>query len=312
MSPMSDLLDSSQFRAWPPRGGQASELSIGPGPTQSPEVSVPALVGSIVGTIEEDAKTASTTDAAGIPTRQNIWRHPDAHPLALGLLLLDRYGPEYLEWHPDVLKLTLGRDKTEVSNGSWSKILAGRVVLTSPSPWRQWSVFHWVCRALGGASPNFVYFEKPEIGHLVSGYEIMKSCDPKRPTGLDVDKFIAAVFADDGLAFIPPPLAFCTRELESRRLKCSKCQAIHRNDNDTRCITCGSKDLNLLSYDFEGLRSECADLWARESKKPLGQALESLPDTAAGNAVYRLLVEWDYARDVKSQLTQQLRMIGER
>jgi hypothetical protein len=304
------LLDSSQFRAWPPRGGQAMESDLdADGPVQAHEISVPGLVSSIVDTIDENTKTAAVEQGL---SAQNIWRHPDAHPLVLALMLLDKYGPEYIDWHPDVLKLTLERDKIQVSNSAWTKVLAGRVALNSPSPWRQWEVFHWLCRALNGMTPNFTYFEKPEIGHLVSGFETMKACDPKRPTGFAIDKFVATVFQDEGIAFVPPPLDFCTRELEGRQLECTSCGAKHRDDNDTKCISCGSSSLKKLPYAFEDLKVECAKLWAAAAKKPLAQAVADLPDSSAGNAVYRLLIEWDYAKDMKSRLIQQLKMIGGR
>jgi len=305
------LLDPSQYRSWPQ--GQRSadhEPETHAEPVESPEVSVHGLVSAITSTLDGDVKTAGVEQ--GSLNASNIWRHPDAHPLVLGLLLLDRYGEPYTEWHPDVLKLTLQRDGLVVSNASWTKILATRTLLQSPSPWRRWEVFHWVCRALSGMPPNFTYFEKPEIGHLVSGVNIMKAVDPKRTTGLDVDKFVAAVFRTEGYAFVPEPLEFARRELEGNQIECASCHAVHRDDNDVKCITCGSKDLKRLPYEFSALRDETEGLWKSVVKKPLAQALDGLPDTTAGNAVYNLLIEWDYARDIRARLVQQLRMIGGR
>ena len=224
------------------------------------------------------------------------------------LLLLDRYSQEYLEWQPDVLRLTLERDATALSNATWSKILAGRVALNSASPWKQWDAFHWTCLALNGVSPNFVYLENPEIGQLVVGVEILKMCDTARTTGEDVDKFVAAAFMEDGLPWAPPPLDFCERELEERKIECGKCGAIHRDDNDTTCVTCGSTDLHGVPYAFSAEKAECRALWSR-SALPLAQAIEELPDTPAGSATYRLLIAWDYARDARRCLVHQLRAI---
>jgi len=251
-------------------------------------------------------KIASVESA---PNLRDIWRHPDAHPVVLMLMLIDKYGMEYAEWHPDVLRLTVERDGIALSNKVWNKIMAGRVVLASPSPWRQWEVFHWVCRALAGESPNFVYLEEPELGHLVVGYEIMQMVD-KRETSFEVDKFIAATFKSAGVPYIPQPLNFAQRELEDTQLECKTCEALHRDDNDTACVSCGGKDLRRVPFEFEGLKTEIREMFETLGKLPLAAAVESLPDTAVGSAVYRLLVEWDLAKTVKAQMIQQLRMIG--
>lgn len=312
---MSVLLDENHVRTWPSPGGSAV-LSGGPDEAPPPEepISVEALVTRAVESADVAEKTAALRADArtDTPTMKDIWRHTDAHPIVLTLLLLDKYGQEYLDWHPDVLKLTLDRDGIAMSNRVWNKILAGRVVLTSPSPWRQWEVFHWVCRALNGESPNFVYFEEPELGHLVTGFQIMKLVDPKRQTSIEVDKFVAVAFKHEGIPFIPAPLDFAQRELEEPKIECLHCEAVHRDDNDVKCVTCGQPKLRKIPFEFEGLKAECQRLWDARSKLPLADAVENLPDTGAGNAVYRLLVEWDLARDVKSQMIQQLRMIGGR
>lgn len=313
---MSVLLDENHVRIWPSPGAGSAVLSGGPDESPPPEepISIEGLVSRAVESADVAEKTAALRADArtGIPTPKDIWRHPDAHPIVLILLLLDKYGQEYLDWHPDVLKLTLDRDGIALSNKVWNKIQAGRVVLASPSPWRQWEVFHWVCRALSGETPNFVYFEEPELGHLVTGFKIMKLVDPKRQTSLEVDKFVAAAFKHEGIPFIPAPLDFAQRELEEPKIECLHCGAVHRDDNDVKCVTCGQSKLRKIPFEFEELKAECKRLWDARNKLPLADAVENLPDTGAGNAVYRLLVEWDLARDVKSQMIQQLRMIGGR
>jgi hypothetical protein len=317
---MSILLDESSMRVWPPRGAGSAAASGGSDEAPPPEeaISIESLVSRAVSCVDEEEKTAAlksdaSIDLAGqVPSMKDIWRHPNAHPIVLMLLLLDKYGQEYLEWHPDVLKMTLERDGIALSNKVWNKILAGRVVLMSPSPWRQWEVFHWVSRALSGESPNFVFYEEAEIGHLVVGMEIMKLVDPKRQTSYEVDKFVAAVFKHEGIPFIPAPLDFAQRELEEPKIECTHCLAVHRDDNDVRCVTCGEAKLRKIPFEFEELKAECKQLWDARKKLPLADAVENLPDTGAGSAVYRLLVEWDLVKTVKSQMIQQLRMIGGR
>ena len=311
---MSALLDPNSVSVWPPAGGRIDiDRGEAESPTEAHSLDVGSLVSSVVSTLDVEAeKTAAlvvTKQGVGL-TEQNIWRHADAHPITLMLMLLDRYGQDYVTWDPEVLKLTLERDGTKVSNDVWNKVLAGRVVLNSPSPWRQWEVFHWVSRALCGQTPNFVYLEEPEIGHMVVGYSIMKAVDPKRPTGIEVDKFVAAAFRHEGIVYAPKPLDFAQREIEDRKVECTNCDALHRDDNDIKCVTCGSSKLVRPDFEFKALRDETADMFEKRRKLPLAQAVEDLPDTGAGNAVYRLLVEWDLANTAQAQLVQQLRMIG--
>lgn len=309
---MSILLDPSHVRVWPPSGGGLSfPAEPGESPPEYTPPTVAGIVDNVMATFGSDKVSALRKDVRSVaPSLKDIWRHANAHPVALLLLLLDRYGPEFAEWEVETLKLTMERDGLPVSNRVWNKICAGRVVLESPSPWRQWEVFHWVCRGLAGETPNFVYLEEPELGHLVVGYQTMKIFDPKRPTGLEVDKYVAASFKHEGIPFVPDPLDFAQRELEERKLKCQKCGAIHRDDNDVRCISCGSKDLKKEPYEFEALKKQCEELFGARRALPLEKAVDGLPDSGAGSAVYRLLVEWDYADTVQSQLLQQLRMIG--
>ncbi len=307
------LFEASSVQAWPPSWGHAVSVSETDkeAASEAPELSLKSLVDSVVNSLDYEAeKTAFVADGKNAITKQSMWRHHDAHPLVLMLSLSDRYGSDYLTWHPEVLKTTMHRDGIQLSNPVWNKIMAGRVVLNSPSPWRQWEVFHWTCRALNGETPNFIYLEKPDLGQMAIGYDVMHTCDRARRTGTAVDKFVAACLRDDGQVLAPAPLDFATRELEDPKLRCKSCDAIHRDDNDIRCVTCGSTELKRIPFDFAALKAETESLWAVAQKQPLDAALAQLPDTVAGHSVYRLCVAWDTYKTAKANLVRQLRMIG--
>lgn len=270
------------------------------------DLTVDSVASRAASSISEWGDGAAEKTAA---SKVSLWKDPDAHPVALILMLLDRYGPEYLEWDPEVLRVTLSRDASQISNTTWTKILAGRVVLNSPSPWRQWDVFAPVSRGLAGIQPNFVYLEEPDIGYLMAAVDTMKLIDPKRPTGIEVDKFVAAALKHDGNVMAPAPLDFATRELENPQLSCGKCGALHRDDNDQKCICCGSSALKKVPFEFEDLKAQCLKLWTPRIKMPLERAVDGLPQDAAGNLVYHLLVHWDYARRMRQLLLTQLRAL---
>lgn len=247
----------------------------------------------------------------GVPNKDTIWSHPNAHPAVLLILLLDRYGQDLFEWDPEVILATLKKDGVNLSNPTKTKILASRVPVNSPSPWRQWEVLHWVALGLAGEPPNFIYAEDPEIGHLVSAYDYMQLVDPDRDTSDEVDKFIAAVFKEEGITYIPEPLSFAQHELEDPKIRCNSCGAIHRDDGDVTCVTCGSKDLVRVPYEHADLRDKTKSLWDKVKNMPLEQAVDLVPeDTPEGNAVYQLLVHWDYAHVQRALLGGQLRSLS--
>lgn len=303
------VLELDDVRAWP-RPGAAPE-ALPAEPAVLPSYHEPTLDG-LATRCTEQLSSWGVTDAgektAAAPA--SLWKDPSVHPVVLVLMLLDRYGPEYLDWDPEVLRVTLQRDSTQVSNHVFTKIMAGRVALMSPSPWRQWDVFHATARGLNGVQPNFVFLEVPEISHLMHGVDVLRLVDPQRQTAVEVDKFVAAALKNDGNVFAPSPLDFCRRELEDPQLECSKCHALHRDDNDTRCISCGSTALKKVPYEFEALRKKCEDLWSARVNMPLERAVDGLPTDAAGNLVYHLLVPWDYARRMRQLLLRQLRALA--
>lgn len=250
-----------------------------------------------------------TEDPLPVVTSKNIWRHPNAHPLTVLLLLINRYGQECLEWEPETLRTTLRKDGIQLSDSVWTKIMAVRVVVTSPSPWRQWEQFHWVSYGLAGRAPNFVYLERPEIGFLMSAVDMMRIVDRERPFAEDLDKFTAVVLRDRGIMYAAPPLQFAQEELNDRRIHCQKCGTHEKDDHDIKCVACGSKELTRLSGPFEHLREQTKVLFDARRKFPLEQALDGLAHDAAAQAAYKLLVHNEYRNEVRAQLVTQLRAL---
>lgn len=308
-------LDDANWRTWPPPGGSSSAAEpTAETPYEPTEHTTGSLADSAVSALGEWgdlSKTAAQEDTPA-PSLDGIWRNRDAHPVVLLLMCIDRYGEEFVSWMPDTVKLTLERDNIAPSSATLTKIMAGKTLLASPSPWRQWEVFHWTALALAGVAPNFTFLEEPNLGHLMACADVMKILDRNRKTSTEVDKYVAAVLRNEGIHFAPPPLDFAQRELEQRKLQCAKCEAIHRDDNDTKCISCRSTSLSAVPYEFADSRDEAAKLWSARSGQPIERAVEDLPDTGVGNAVYRLLLAWEFARRARSQMLQQLRMIGGR
>lgn len=258
-------------------------------------------------TAEASLPEAKPTKAE--PTRNSVWRHPDAHPMVLLLMSLDRYGQDCLEWDPETLRMTLVRDGIPLSQSAWTKLMAVRVVLLAPSPWRHWPVFTAVCRGLAGSPPNFHYLEEPELGHIMVGIDTMNTLDPSRHTTDEIDKYIAAVLRHDSQPWAPPPLSFVQHEVEDASVDCQSCGARHRDNGDTRCVTCGSALLIPAPYVYARLRDAVAKLYTKHIALPGLTAYDGLPEDAAGLCAERLLHHGLYAADARAALSSQLRML---
>ncbi len=319
------MTDASAWTRWP-HPAAVADPDTGGGDEPSPPVAYAdvSLEGVLRGVAEDtvhwenelpdgiekvSAARLGTADPLPSITTKNIWRHPNAHPLVLLTLLLNKYGPDYLEWEPEALRGTLKKDGVQMSESVWTKILAARVLMTSPSPWRQWEQFHWISYGLAGRAPNFVYLERPELGFIMSATDTMKMADRTRPMAEELTKYTAAVLRDNGIMLAPPPLQFAQEELNDRRLRCKKCGTREKDDRDIKCVACGSKDLERTDGPFEHLREPTEKLFKERRRLPLEQAVDGLPTTAAGNAAYKLLVHNEYRDQVRAQLVAQLRML---
>lgn len=278
-----------------------------PGSAESYEVAPASDLGMLVKAAALEA--AEEPDTTTTATIKSVWRHADASPVVLLSMLLDRYGQKFLTWLPETLKLTLERDGLAVSNSNWTKIMAIIPLMTSPTPWRRWEVFHWTALGLSGTVPNFTYLEEPRLGHLVNAVNVMKVVDPPREFGEEVEKFIAATFRLEAVFYAPAPLTFAQRELEGTQLHCENCHALHRDDGELKCITCGQSRLRRVPFEFAELRDATKQLWDTISSLPLAEAVARLPHDNVGNAVYALATNWDWARDQKRAMAAQLRML---
>jgi len=254
--------------------------------------------------LEKLASTSVTID--------NIWRHVEAHPYALVLLLVDRYSKESLQWHPDLLQIRMIRDKLAPSNAVWTKILACRVLFTSTKPWDDWQTFHWTALGLSGKSPNFGLLEEPEVANIVQAVGVMRAIFPDRPFGEEVQKFIAATMRNESIIYAPYPVEFCQDELDDQKLKCTNCVAIHRDDGDRVCVTCGKEALVTMPHPFQEELDEMKELWRVTKDLPLERAIDYLPETYPGNSVYRLAVYWHDTLDTQKALASQLLLMGKK
>jgi hypothetical protein len=149
------------------------------------------------------AKTSSVT-------LRNCFHHPDAHPLLLDVLLLRKYGPEFLGWEVETLEHHIPKDfgTSAVSHVNLAKIQACRALHNVDSPWERWEVFTWVAVALNGIPPDFEVLQIPTVAQALVAIDIADRVRQDVPWAREVEIFVDALFRHDGVFFELPPADF--------------------------------------------------------------------------------------------------------
>ena len=166
----------------------------------------------------------------------------DAHPVALTLVLMEKFGTEWLEWEPDTLRreiLTTFR-ATSVSEQNWQKIQAVRVLTSTMGFWNEWHIFEKIIQALNNNVPRFDITQRCTLSQLMAGVDIANTI--RRETYNDeTQRYVAACALDEGAVYLPAPLDFAQRVLSEPTYHCKVCGNVDTDDLDGRCDFCTAK-----------------------------------------------------------------------
>jgi hypothetical protein len=147
-------------------------------------------------------------------TLRNIFRHPEAHPVVLGLLLLRRYGIDYLTWAYETLERHIpqdfGIDTISVLNGS--KIQAIRTLQLVDAPWERWEVFNWTAHPCNNLLPDFHVMQVPTTAMLAVAIDTMARVREDLTFSSEVQAFMQQVMHFDGVHVAVPPYQFLAGE----------------------------------------------------------------------------------------------------
>lgn len=131
----------------------------------------------------------------------------DASPLLIIAVLQKEFGPEWLDWEPEVLwdeiENKFGISIREQPRAMRDKIMASRVSVTSNVPWLDWHPFLATVQAFNGISPKVEYAEPAQLGHLAYGIQTLKRIQPENTFDRDVRFTIAAHLHAEGLCWVP-------------------------------------------------------------------------------------------------------------
>jgi len=163
----------------------------------------------------------------------------DAHPVALTLVLMEKFGTEWLEWEPDTLKreiLTTFR-ATSVSEHNWQKIQAVRVLTSTMGFWSEWHIFEKIIQALNNNVPRFDITQRCTLSQLMAGVDIANTIR-KETYGDEPQRYVAACALDEGVVYLPTPLDFAKGVLSEPTYHCKVCGNVDTDDLDGRCDFC--------------------------------------------------------------------------
>jgi hypothetical protein len=169
------------------------------------------------------APPQATTDAAWeeklaeqpAVTAANIWRHPDAHPIALDMLVLQRYGPEWLTWEPETLHVLVPVDfKTpSLSDLNHAKLQACKTLHLVDSFWHRWEVFVACAMPFNNELPDFKTMQVPTAAQCLVAIDIAHRIREENDWSEEVKGFIAAVYKHDDIYLPLPPADFVTLDV---------------------------------------------------------------------------------------------------
>lgn len=174
-------------------------------------------------------------------TSKSVFSHPDAHPLALDLVLLKHFDLEWLTWLPDTLFFEIEQTfTTSVAEVNKLKILAVQTLHVTDAAWEEWEIFEKTVWALNGMVPRTDTIQPPDLPLLFAGVEIQNSIRTETH-GEEVARYCAAVFLHENVHYAPEPLSFCQDYITQPTFKCRDCGQVGSAlpPFDGMCWSCG-------------------------------------------------------------------------
>lgn len=167
---------------------------------------------------EMDKEAAEATRSVPEPpstvTLQNIWRHPDAHPVVLDVLLFRQYGLEWFEWEPETIERFVPQDfRTQTLSAlNLEKIQAMKTLHFVDTYWQSWEVFVPCTMAFNSVFPDFSTMQVPTAAQCLVSVDIANRVRTDVGWSSEMKKYLEAVFRHDGI-FVPvQPIDFISIE----------------------------------------------------------------------------------------------------
>jgi hypothetical protein len=164
---------------------------------------------------DNPAHTSIVTAPPSVVTAENIWRHPDAHPIALDLLMLRLYGPEWLGWEAETMRMLIPDDfRTQsVSELNIAKLQACKALHLVDSFWQQWEVFLACAMPFNSEFPDFTTMTVPTVAQCLVAADVASRIRADVEWSTEMKAYFEAVYRMDGIFLPLPPLDFIHLEV---------------------------------------------------------------------------------------------------
>lgn len=189
-----------------------------------------------------DASKLPPAVAASSEPIVRFFSYHDAHPVALTLVLMEKFGSDWFEWEPETLKSEILSTfkATSISDHNWQKVQAVRTLTTTMGFWKEWPIFEKIIQALNNNVPRFDIVQRCRLEQLMAGVDIANTLRHEEYED-EIQKYVAACALDEGVTYLPSPLGFAAKALSRPMYRCNVCGNADTDDLDGRCDFCTAK-----------------------------------------------------------------------
>lgn len=178
--------------------------------------------------IEEAGSTekghVKNTHVPSVITTKNLFTHPDVHPIILGLVLLKRYGSDWLSWETETLQLRIPLDfkSAGLSYLNLSKIQAIKALHMVDSYWKRWEVFLACTMPFNNVLPDFDVMQVPTLAQCLVSVDTANSVRDDVVWSEEMKAYLSTIYLHDGILCTLPPIDFIQLHGEEYGVDCVK------------------------------------------------------------------------------------------
>jgi hypothetical protein len=154
-------------------------------------------------------RAGSSLELSGVLRPSNVFRHQQAHPIVLDLLMSQKYGVEWLDWEAETIEYRVPRDfQSSVSLLNLSKLQAMRTLHMVDSFWQRWEIFCWCCMPMNDIFPDFETMQVPTVAQCMLAVDYANRTRDDMVWSDEIKAYLAAVHRHDDILVPQPPLDF--------------------------------------------------------------------------------------------------------
>jgi hypothetical protein len=160
--------------------------------------------------LDHPEHTTSVSAPPSAVTVKNLWQHPDTHPIVLDLAMLRQFGPDWLGWESETLRVLIPETfKTaSVSDLNLAKLQACKTLHLVDAFWQRWEVFIVCAMPFNEEFPDFETMQVPTVAQCLVAADIAARIRQDVEWSSEMKAYFVAVYHHDGIYLPLPPLDF--------------------------------------------------------------------------------------------------------